>query len=362
MKIDRKTLLAELQFVGRVASERAAHPILSHVLWRGEEGLLAFTATDGEMVMVESSLAGEIETPFALAVPLVAADLLGSMTEGEVEVEIDAEEWRATDSATKLRLSALAGEEFPRIAEPEAPEVSTVAAGELMAAIRAVRHAAQVERALANLPTPGGLAVHLPTGTAIAVSNHRLAVSGQLDGWEPAALLKIPPPALKALEELPSDADWELSRGEYSCSVRVGARRVTFRYAEGGFPDAKSVIRRSVHPNTLTVNRAAFSAAAETASRCPGVENRSVILDLDPEAGHVIVRGRSPVGEVRSRVEATIVGPGCSIGAGAEYLIEMLDSIPGKEVTIRYDIDKPLYYEGEGDQRREYRVIAPRKV
>lgn len=356
MKVNRKKLLAELRFVAAAAERKATIPVLTHVLWRCIDSVLHLVATNLDLTL-STSLDVEGGETVALAVPgKVSIDLLSRFAGEAVEVDIDPDKhvWRISDDASTAQLAGIKEEDFPTPPEVDGEPVE-VEAERFRRAVAAVRHAVGQVESRFQL---AGAATSLNGSLSMATSDgHRLAVSGGI--VEHTDKLPILPIAALESAALVEGDRYTIRPGDRHWTLEAPPRRVVLRPIEGTFPDVARLVNGLVNscPHTLTVNREAFIAAVRAADAVP--DERDIAIALEIGADGVAVTKLTSCGEARMTVPGTVEGDAARLGFGAPYLLDLLESVEGEEITLHYQDPNNAIVYAEGD---EYRVVMPRRV
>ena len=370
MKVNRETLLRELRFVARAADKAAeAHAVLKHALWRVRGGALTLQATDTEMTLTSAVDLDQAPTDLELTVPAAASvSILSDMQDESVELEIDGKDWRVRDSAFKSRLSGLPPDEWPEAPEIEdSVETFTVPSGKVLRALGAVKHSAGRSGRYAA----GGLApiviVLRPDGgfTAAAAHEHRAAVSGNYEDLKSREHTRIglrveDVVILEAFGEI--EGEWKIRADGRRAEFRSGGRTASIRLPEGGFPNIPSLIENLASlEHSFEVDRERFQRVARVAASCPGIEESTVIAEIN--GGEMELVGRGAWSEVRGKCPVTVAGPDARLGFTGSYLVDLTESLAVKELVVKYPEvagqGKPVYHESENaDGGKEWRIIA----
>src|SRR6202012_3298712 len=120
LSITKDQIIAGLQAVQNVVSNRTTLPILSNVLLRAENGKLELTATDLDVTVV-CSVDAKVTKEGSTTVPV--KKLFGIVRElngGEIELETDDKNVTSVRSGSSFfKIHGLGADEFPPIQNPK---------------------------------------------------------------------------------------------------------------------------------------------------------------------------------------------------------------------------------------------------
>ena len=265
MRIDRRSLYTALHELARVADPRASIPILSHVLLRAENGILALTATDlTQTLTCKLPADGDLSTcvPAKLLAALVKpeskrdAGLVSLMLEGDrLVVE--------TDSVT-TRLPTADPADFPSGfgSSLEWSFVGTCDAAPLRDAITWVLPAASTDATRRHLCS---VCLDNESATVAATDGHRLHTAPS--PVSPIAPILLSADAADILHRILADGEQVImaraKTGEREVlRVRFGPWQIETTLVDATFPPYQHVIpARDDQPTRFAVERIAFAKA-----------------------------------------------------------------------------------------------------
>jgi DNA polymerase-3 subunit beta len=347
---ERDVLVEALGTAGRaVATRGGSLPVLAGVRFELAGDRLRLTGTDLELtITVEATVAGETDG-VAVLQGRIAADLVKSLEAGRVVVTAEQDEAHISAGRFSSSMRLLPAEEYPRLPDTAADEV-TLAAGDLADALHQVVRAASTDD---SRPILTGVLLASEDGglRLVATDSYRLAVR-DLPGTsvlraEQSVL--VPSRALREVERLLAGADeltLRLGERDATFEVRggVGVTRLTTRLIEGDFPNYRSLIPTS-QPNSLTVGREALLDAARRV-RLMAREATPVRLAMSSE-GLELVAITQDVGEAHEQLDAKYEGSELTVAFNPEYLMDGVEVAGGDEVVLEtIDAQKPAVLRG----------------
>ena len=360
-RCERDTLVEALGAAGRaVANRGGALPVLAGVRAELTGDRLKLTGSDLELTIeVEVEVAGE-QDGIAVLPSKIASDLVRSLGDPRVEVDVDGEEATITAGRFQSSLRLLPADEFPRMAMPTDDAV-TLVAKDFASALHQVVPAASADDARPILT--GVLMAAEDDGLRlVATDSYRLAVR-DLPGTtvlrEGQSVL-VPSRALKELERLLGSSEQVTLRlGEREATFEVDSVRLTTRLIEGDFPNYRGLIPAS-HPNRLTVSREALVEAVRRVKLMAREPNTPVRLAMSAD-GLELVAITQDVGQAHEQLDAAYEGEALTVAFNPEYVLSGVDVTAGDEITLdTVDAQKPAVIRSAGAEEFLYLLMPVR--
>ncbi len=343
-RCERDLLVEALASTTRAVTTRGgALPVLSGVKAALSGDRLVLTGSDLDLtIQVVLTVAGTTDGVAVLPARLVA-DIVRALEPGSVYVDAGEAEAQITSGRSHFSVRLLPADDFPRIADLAADEV-TLDAASLVDALRQVVPAASHDDARPIL-TGVLMAAEGDGLRLVATDSYRLAVRDL--------------PGVSVLREgqsvlVPSRALGEVARilaGATEVSLRLGERDATFevrapggaddpssagtrlttRLIEGQFPNYRQLIPER-HPNRLTVGREPLLDALR---RVKLLARETIPVRLTLRAGGVQLSATTQdVGQAEEDLDAKYEGSELSISFNPEYLADGIEAVEGDEVTL----------------------------
>jgi DNA polymerase-3 subunit beta len=332
-RCERDVLVEALGTATRaVATRGGALPVLSGVKAELTGNRLVLSGSDLDLtIQVGLEVAG-ITDGVAVLPARLSADIVRALEPGAVHVEVEADEGRISAGRSQFAVRLLPADDFPRLPEASADEV-TLDAAALAEALRQVVRAASHDDARPIL-TGVLMAAEGDGLRLVATDSYRLAVR-DLPGAsvlrEGQAVL-VPSKALGELGRVLSGADTVTLRlAERDASFVVGDARLTTRLIEGEFPNYRQLIPNT-QPNRLTVGREPLLDALRRV-KLLAREATPVRITLKPD-GIELSAITQDVGQAHEDLDAKYEGAEMVIAFNPEYLSDGVEAVEGDEVTL----------------------------
>ena len=339
-KLDRSTLLSNLQVVQGVVDRRERLPILGNILIVLRDDTLSLSATDMEIELVTRASVPDGE-PGEITVPARKLLEICRTLPDEVAVSFAAEENRALLRAGRSRftLNTLPAADFPTADAVEGEVEASVAQRDLKDLID------RTQFAMANQDVRyylNGLLLEFRGGRLRAVSTdgHRLA-QAEVGLQQPATGEEVHQCILprKGVQELlrligPSDDVVGIVVGKSSLRATIGGVTFTSRLVEGRFPDYNRVIPRMDQcDKEAEVDRELVRYSLQRASVLSNEKYRTVRLSFSD--GTLRVTANNPDHEeAEDEVDISYRGDAMEIGFNVGYLIDALGVLPTEGASI----------------------------
>ncbi len=341
-RCERDVLVEALGSATRAVTTRGgALPVLSGVQATLNGDRLVLTGSDLDLtIQVVVTVAGITDGVAVLPARLVA-DIVRALEPGAVHIDAGEAEAQITSGRSHFSVRLLPADDFPRVPDLAADEV-TLNAASLVDALRQVVPAASHDDARPIL-TGVLMAAEGDGLRLVATDSYRLAVRDL--------------PGVSVLREgqsvlVPSRALGELARilaGAEQVSLRLGERDATFevratgdgssssgtrlttRLIEGQFPNYRQLIPER-HPNCLTVGREPLLDALR---RVKLLARETIPVRLALRAGGVQLSAvTQDVGQAEEDLDAKYEGAELSISFNPDYLGDGIEAVAGDEVTL----------------------------
>ena len=359
-RCERDVLVEALGTAGRaVASRGGALPVLSGVKADLAGDRLTLTGSDLDLtISVAVDVSGQTDGVAVLPGRL-AADIVRALEPGAVHVEAEGDEARISSGRSQFAVRLLPADDFPRLTEAPADEVTLDAAAlrdSLQQVVRAASHDDARPILTGVLMAAEGDGLRL-----VATDSYRLAVRdlrGASILREGQAVL-VPSRALGELGRVLSGAETVTLRlGERDATFVVGDTRLTTRLIEGEFPNYRQLIP-STHPNRLTVGKEPLLDAVRRV-KLLAREATPVRITLKPD-GIELTAITQDVGQAHEDLDAKYEGTEMVIAFNPEYLADGIEAVEGDEVTLEtVDALKPAVVRSVESQDYLYLLMPVR--
>ena len=344
LTIERAALLKALGHVQSVVERRNTIPILSNVLLSAGQGQVAFSATDLDMEVTDSSPA-QIESPGQITAPAhTLHEIVRKLPEGaDVSLSYTGDDPRLQVAAGRSRfnLPVLPAGDFPVMSSEGLNDAVAIDTNDLIRLIDKTRFAISTEETRYYL---NGLYLHAvvedgqPKLRAVATDGRRLALAEMPapEGFAGAPGVIIPRKTINEARRLLDDAGESVVMGVSAQKVRfgVGATGLTSKVIDGSFPPYERVIPRE-NKRVMTLDNALFAAAVDRVATISTEQSRAVKLWVESGRMTLTVRNMD-AGQAVEELEVDYDGEPFEIGFNARYILDVTSQIGGEIVEFRF--------------------------
>src|SRR5579862_9648397 len=370
LTIERAALLKALGHVQSVVERRNTIPILSNVLLSATEGRVAFSATDLDMEIADSTPA-QVEGTGQITAPAhTLYEIVRKLPEGaDVSLNYTGEDPRLQVQAGRSRfnLPVLPAGDFPVMSSEGLSDPIGIDTNDLIRLIDKTRFAISTEETRYYL---NGLYLHVVSegGAAklrtVATDGHRLALAEMMAPQGAAGVpgVIVPRKTVQEARRLLEDAGEtvELQVSTSKIRLQFGRASLTSKVIDGSFPDYMRVIPRD-NDKMLSVDITLFAAAVDRVATISAEKSRSVKMAIEP--GRIVLTVRNmEAGQAVEELEAEYDRDPFEIGFNARYLLDVAGQIQGEAAEFRFaDPASPTLVLDSSDPGVQY-VLMPLRV
>ncbi|GAB3341875.1 DNA polymerase III subunit beta [Marivirga atlantica] len=335
--VSSSALLKQISAINGVITSNPVVPILENFLFEIQDGLLTITASDLQTSMiteidVESSENGSIAVPAKILL-----DTLKNLPEQPVTLTIDEETYSIEISSDNGRYK-LAGEnatDFPKVQEVENPDTVDVSADILATAINHTIYATSNDELR---PAMGGVYVNFDetNTTFVATDGNRLVRYRRVDVASDAGTgIIIPRKALTLLKNcLPAEnvnvaVEFNMSNAYF----KFNNIKMICRLVDERFPDYENVIPAQ-NDIKMTINRQEFMSSLRRISIYANKTTHQVRLKISGSELQIFAEDLDFSNEANEILACEHQGEDIEIGFNAKFLVEMLNNLSSKEISI----------------------------
>ncbi|WP_200974346.1 DNA polymerase III subunit beta [Echinicola sp. 20G] len=337
--VSSSALLKQLSGINGVVTTNPVVPILENFLFEIKEGKLTITASDLQTSMmteidVEAKEDGNIAVPAKILI-----ETLKNLPEQPVTFSIDHDTYSVEISSDNGRYK-LAGEnatDFPKI-----PSVSNATAVDMSTEVlsSAINNTIFATSNDELRPAMTGVYVNLSTtnATFVATDGHRLIRYRRVDiAAQDAASIIIPRKALNLLkstlpaENVPVTVEFNNSNAYF----KFGNIQMICRLIDERFPDYENVIPVD-NDNDMTIDRIEFLSSLKRIAIYANKTTHQVRLKLTGSELQISAEDLDFSNEANERLSCEHEGEDIEIGFNAKFLVEMLNNISAKQVTLKF--------------------------
>ncbi|GGF21161.1 DNA polymerase III subunit beta [Echinicola rosea] len=337
--VSSSALLKQLSGINGVVTTNPVVPILENFLFEIKEGKLTITASDLQTSMmteidVEAKEDGNIAVPARILI-----ETLKNLPEQPVTFSIDHDTYSIEISSDNGRYK-LAGEnatDFPKI-----PSVSNATAVDMSTDVlsSAINNTIFATSNDELRPAMTGVYVNLSNTntTFVATDGHRLIRYRRVDIAAPeAASIIVPRKALNLLkstlpsENVPVTVEFNSSNAYF----KFGNIQMICRLVDERYPDYENVIPVD-NENNMTIDRVEFLSSLRRIAIYANKTTHQVRLKLTGSELQISAEDLDFSNEANERLSCEHDGEDIEIGFNAKFLVEMLNNISSKQVTLKF--------------------------
>jgi DNA polymerase-3 subunit beta len=334
--IKQERLAHALVLVGRVASSRAALPVLANVLLKADKNKLTLTTTNLE-IAISQTLSGKIEKPGAITIPArLLNDYISSLPGESVELEADSNKLKIKSDKYQSTINGMAAEEFPELPSINKGSEFSIDGQELKTAIQQTIFAASGDETRPIL-TGGFIHTHNNQIWLVSTDSYRLAQKQLPTKPDKEFQLIAPASALGDMVRIIGDESGtiKVAYDESQIQFKFGDSILITRQIDGQFPDYRQLIPKDSEVK-ITVNKTEFTNITKVASLFARESAGSVTLEVDEKQQQVSITSvASQVGENTSVTSAKAEGSG-KVTLNSRYLLDVLNVIEGEDIEFRF--------------------------
>jgi DNA polymerase III subunit beta len=337
--VSSSSLLKHLSSINGVVTTNPVVPILENFLFEIKDSKLTVTASDLQTSMI-TEIDVEAKDDGNIAVPAkILIETLKNLPEQPVTFSIDKETYSVEISSDNGRYK-LAGEnatDFPKI--PVVTNATTVdmSTEVLSNAINNTIFATSNDELR---PAMTGVYVNLSDTnvTFVATDGHRLIRYRRVDIASPeAASIIIPRKALNLLkatlpsENVPISVEFNSSNAYF----KFNNIKMICRLIDERFPDYENVIPLD-NNNDMTIDRLEFLSSLRRIAIYANKTTHQVRLKLTGSELQISAEDLDFSNEANERLSCEHEGEDIEIGFNAKFLVEMLNNISAREITLKF--------------------------
>jgi len=353
------SIAAALAVTISAVEKRNTIPILSHVLLNANGNRMTITASDLDLE-VTTHVAAEIESDgivTANAATLMAALKKFSKT-AEVSLESATGHVVAKSGKSRVQISSLAADEFPRMPDAHYPANITCGSADIARLIGKTIFAVSTEETRYYL---GGIYLHTDNGmmSAAATDSHRLAYATSPVPFDvPGVILpsKAAAHVLRLLDETNFPVD--LSVSETRVRFVFGETVITTKLIDGTFPDYKRVIPTEI-ALTATCDASDLARIIDTVSIVADERSNACTINISDGVVYATMYG-SDNQRAEDQTEIECDGD-YSIKFNSRYILDTLSHIDGNATIGFMDNTGPVTVRDDADQDAVFVVMPVRE-
>ena len=336
--VSSSTLLKQLTNINGVITTNPVVPILENFLFEIKEGKLTVSASDLQTSMI-TELEVESKESGSIAVPAkILMDTLKNLPEQPVTFSIDPETYSIEISSDigRYKLSGENATDFPKIPEVSDGYAVDISTDALASAIGNTIFATSNDELR---PAMTGVYVNLSdtNTTFVATDGHRLIRYRRVDvvSDDKNAII-IPRKALNLLKAtLPSEnSNVTIEFNMANAFFHFNNIKMICRLIDERYPDYENVIPND-NTNEMTIDRGELLSSLKRISIYANKTTNQVRLKITGSELQISAEDLDFSNEANERLACEHDGEDIEIGFNARFLIEMLNNIESKEITLK---------------------------
>ena len=338
VKTERDNLLRPLQTVSGIVERRHTLPILANLLITKNGPDVSFLSTDLELQITtraDFGVGGESVATTVAARKLL--DILRAMPDGQVSLTLADKRLTVQSGKSRFALQTLAADEFPTVAQAKDYGASLAVPQKTFRQLLGMVHFAMAQQDIRYYLNGLLMVVEDRSLKLVATDGHRLALATlKLAADLPRQEVIVPRKTVLELSKLLADSEDEVSiqLSSTQAAFSFGSVELVSKLVDGKFPDYTRVIPAQ-HKNRLQVEREPLRQALLRAAILSNEKFRGVRWVLG-EGSLKIVSSNAEQEEAHEEVEVKYSGDALDIGFNVNYLLDVLNNVPGAEVECAF--------------------------
>ena len=330
-------LSKKMNAISSVVPGKTTMPILSTVLVNAEKDGLYFSATDLD-ISVTSKVRGEMEEQGSIAVPAKKlAEIVKSLSSGDVVLQASGEKLTITCGKSRFVINGRSAEDFPKIPKQQSKTSFKIDPDTLSSLIQKTIYAVSTDL---TRPALCGVLwdVQRTDISMVSTDGHRLAkveLKRKIGDVESIKAI-IPPKALSTLKSYSEEEETiTIGVGENSISFEMAEASIYSRLLEGPFPNYQKVIPDK-NEKELVVSRDSLANATKRVSILSDSLTHQVVFSANKDKLTLHVSTQE-LGEAKEELTASFSADPMDIGYNASYIMDILRTIEGEEISLKLD-------------------------
>lgn len=336
--VSSSVLLKQLTSINGVITTNPVVPILENFLFEINDGKLTVTASDLQTSMI-TELDVEAKDNGSIAVPArILLETLKNLPEQPVTFTIDEETYSIEISSDNGRYK-LAGEnatDFPKVAVVTEGDAVNLSSDILAEAINNTIFATSIDELR---PAMTGVYLNLSdtNATFVATDGHRLVRYRRVDvASDTESAIIIPRKALNLLKAtLPTSAtNVNIEFNASNAFFNFSNFQMICRLIDERFPDYENVIPAN-NTNHMVISRTEFLSSLRRIAIYANKTTHQVRLKITGSELQISAEDLDFSNEANERLSCEHDGEDIEIGFNAKFLIEMLNNLSTKNITLQ---------------------------
>ncbi len=369
LKIKKDEILKGLQRIQGVVDKKNTMPILSNMLLIADGKGVEIVATDLE-IGLRGRYTAEVEKTGAVTVSAKKMfEIVRELPEENIQIRVEDGSWvKIVSGRSQFKLVGLPKEDYPSMPDVAEEGMITIAGDTLRDMIKKTLYAAGENDARYVLnglfvhltPDKGGLNIRM-----VGTDGHRLSmIDRSVEAKHKEESVIVPKKAMmelrRLLEEDASQEGFQIGFSKNHALFKRGDLVMVSKLIDGNYPNYQQVLPAQ-STKKVTVSRDQITHAVKRVSILSKEKTNAVKLQLEKNA--LLLSTNNPeVGEANEELEIAYAGDGLSIGFNSRYLMDVLMSMDGGNITLELnDSLSPCLIKEEGNDSYKC-VVMPMRV
>lgn len=364
IKCPKKSLASALNIVSKAVSPNNTLPVLNNILIKAEGKKVFFSATNLE-IAINTVIEADVLNEGSITIPSkILTSYVGLLKEGDVELKLEAGMSLAIKAAhSETKIKGIGPDEFPMIPKVENAVNFKVPIKNFKEAVDQVAFAASSNT---SRPVLTGVLFRVKKDELkmVATDSYRLSEKTLKlkEGVKEDIDCLVPARTVVELGRILTDGDAiEVQVAKNQVLFKAGDTVLTSRLIEGSFPEYEKILPKETKTK-CEVDVEELVVAVKKVSLFVMETNNNIKVAVTNDGKIVLATDETQVGEGRSDVEAKVSGDNNKVALNAQYLLELLSSVHGSEISFEL-IDKVNPVLIKPLKKTDYRhIIMPLKL
>jgi DNA polymerase III subunit beta len=337
VSILKENLSKALNTTGRIVNNKGTLPVLSNILLSTEDGRIRIASTNLE-IGINYFIGAKIEKKGSITVPArLFTDYITSLPNEKVDLDLNELTLKIKSINFSSEIKGISGDEFPLIPNIKNNKVLSLKAKDLKEALKIVYFAASVDD---SRPILSGIYFNKNENnlTLVATDSYRLAektlkIDKEFkDNFQIIVPVKTVQEVFKIISDNIDD-EVVIYINENQILFEIGNIELISRLIEGQFPNYKQIIPENSETKA-TLNTNEFVSILKTSILFAKENANTLKIIINSKGKLEVIAEASQIGSNDAFIEAEVEGKGGEISFNGRYLLDILQNINTKEVSL----------------------------
>lgn len=370
LRINKDTLLENLNFVGKALSNRNIIPVINGILFELKDDGLYLTATDNEITIkafIDKADIKEVKEEGSMVIyGRFILDIIRKLPSGDINIEeIDGGKAIISTQNSKYNLNCFDVRDFPKINMETVSTPVMLTPGNFKDIVNQTVFATSTQESKPLL-TGINLKIQGNSLECVATDSYRLAKKHVSFGSiiDNNVNMVIPAKNINEFVKLIDSDEGEIEVHSFPNKVLFKYRNILFQSSllNGTYPNTDTLVPDNFEI-IYKVNLQEFYDVIDRASILAQAKDKNII-SLETQGERLIITSSSPeIGKIEEVMNATVIkGEDIKISFSARYMIDALKSFNSEDVMLYFNGEiKPIIIK-ENDNGDLLQLILPIKT